>query len=381
MRRSQEQLAFDRIRKARRQTLESPMHVARLRNFLSLSLFASVLTSPSARADIKTGLVAHFPFDEPDGSAVRDASGNNHGAEVSGSLSRTPGKLGGALGFDGSTYIELAASDDFSFVSNYTLAAWIKVADNDGYRGIISKVNDAETKQWFLTQWEFAAANGWEVPSKSGGCSGGVVEAGDWYHVVGVIDADGKSRVYVNGATACIGNPAPIPGTDDTRVNIGRWGGSYAGNGSFYFKGVMDDVRVYNRALSQADVVELFSSEQMPPDATGSGGDSGGPNGNGMGGSETSTSTGTSGAGASGSGGASGAAGGAPPNPTGQAGNAGASVSSGEPSTSEGGGCGCAVPGRRSGVSGGLGLAIIGLLSSVRLRRRPSVKSHGKAQP
>ena len=73
-------------------------------------------------------LVAHWRFDETSGATAFDASGNGHDGTIMGDPQWVPGKLGGALEFDGAgDYVDCGASPDYEIAVNITIACWINV--------------------------------------------------------------------------------------------------------------------------------------------------------------------------------------------------------------------------------------------------------------
>ncbi|MHC4228239.1 MAG: hypothetical protein ACYSW0_12510, partial [Planctomycetota bacterium] len=91
-----------------------------------VSVLSLVLTTAAEAAD--PDLVAHWRFDETSGTTAFDASGNGHDGTIMGDPQWVPGKLGGALEFDGAgDYVDCGASPDYEIAVNITIACWIKV--------------------------------------------------------------------------------------------------------------------------------------------------------------------------------------------------------------------------------------------------------------
>ena len=88
-----------------------------------VSLVLVLILVGSASAD----LVAHWEFNEGSGSVARDASGNGHDGTIDGTPQWVRGKIGGALEFDGSNYVDIPSGvTDLS--QSFTITAWIKTS-------------------------------------------------------------------------------------------------------------------------------------------------------------------------------------------------------------------------------------------------------------
>ena len=82
-----------------------------------------------------------------------------------------------------------------------------------------------------------------------------VAPTGRWTHVVVVLEGSGanQAKIYSNGVLICQGTMGlPTPGSGD--LYVGRWRDSY------YFHGLIDDARIYDRALSAAEVHTLYTN-------------------------------------------------------------------------------------------------------------------------
>jgi hypothetical protein len=164
--------------------------------------------------------------------------------------------MGGALSFDGiSNYVSVAnapALDAFPL----TIAAWIKTTATTGVRGVVNKylagsyngynlfMNNGALCAWYLRDTANYAYDG-------GGCTLQTpgYNDGKWHQVVYVVDGTG-GRLYVDGTQAAslawTGSAGPTTTTQP--LHIGDYPG--ASGPAEYFQGVIDEVRIYNRAVS-----------------------------------------------------------------------------------------------------------------------------------
>ena len=212
---------------------------------------------PDGSTDIPTaGLVGHYTFDNPD--LGTDESGeSNHGEAIGGQTTSGAGLCAGdALNPDGDgMHIEI---DDFPGPdSGLTISAWIKpddVTSSDGQRifaddvgtGYALSLNDGGDKRL-----RFYNRDGSPVSLDTEQ----IIEKGNWYHVVAVYDADGGRRaIYVDGVEEISMSGDPSLATSGT-ASIG--GEPEASGETMYFDGVVDEVRVYDRPLSERETGAL----------------------------------------------------------------------------------------------------------------------------
>jgi len=218
------------------------------------------------------GLVGHWTFDGPDMvSNVADRSGNGNNGSLQGQTSTTTvrGVLGQALEFDGDddeVDVGSGSSLDDLTAGGMTVVAWIKPnTTGEGGTGRI-----ASKRQTTVGGWLFFTDNTSSVGAQT--VLSGVADAnsrgadnaitlGAWNHVVMTYDDNGdrKIRLYSNGSeisydTQTAGSATP---TSDAVGNM-KVGQSADGTNDRNFDGLMDDVRIYNRALSASEVSRLY---------------------------------------------------------------------------------------------------------------------------
>jgi hypothetical protein len=206
---------------------------------------------------LSDGLMGWWKLDEGTGSKVSDSSGNNRHGTIEGQLAWTAGKLGGALSANGVTADGVKIPNDdalrFNRSQSFSVAAWIEVPELPAtglWHGIVSKSREAGN--WYgiwinsQNQWAFAA-NG-----EGNDLFGSTVTPG-WHHVV--IAQNSKAnfrRIYVDGANVSTRGATPIDGDGAGELWLGT---SHYGNETF--KGKVDDVRIYDRALNNREIKDL----------------------------------------------------------------------------------------------------------------------------
>jgi len=213
-------------------------------------------------------LVLWLKFDEGSGNIAYDYSGNNnhgtlHDANSTNDDGDTPpqwvdGKVGKALDFDG--------VDDYVNVSNFsgnfnqlTVEAWIYPKNYSGYRRIID-FGGSEIGRRFTLQ---LSADGIDI-NLDGGVSGCAkwfsTLLNEWLHLVGSWNETSFIRLYVNGEVKAENTQSPSINT----LLILSTDAHIVGRGiteTDYFNGTIDEVRIYNRALTNE---EIFSRYQQP---------------------------------------------------------------------------------------------------------------------
>jgi hypothetical protein len=235
------------------------------RKIIYLTLMVLVLSlAGRASAD----LAGYWKFDEGSGTIAHDSSGNGNDGTFNGDPQWVTGYFGGALEFDGSgDWLDCGSDPSLSISGAVTMTAWIKV----NTLGLDQKVGgnqDNANGGYKMTVFtnnkvEFEVRNSSNAGTLNRNEAGGtILETGEWYHFAGVYSqADGYIRTYVNGVldrelatTAVLGaSPGPF-----------RIGCEPFNTGSYNFDGVMDELRVYNTALTEDEIMGAMNAEGFP---------------------------------------------------------------------------------------------------------------------
>ncbi len=202
-------------------------------------------------------LVAHLTMDDADldGDEVLDVSGAPfiHGDNL-GALTGVAGRVGEALDFDGTDdRVDLPAMNLNS--NTVTISAWIKTDGtiDDKAAGIVFSKAGATTAGLFIKPGNLLHYR-WNA-SQGGWVSGHVVPADQWTHVALVVKPD-KATVYMNGV-ASVNNLVHDIEEFDSTTNIGF--DAYTDNPPRYFRGAIDDVAVWKRALSSTEIQSIHA--------------------------------------------------------------------------------------------------------------------------
>ncbi len=214
-------------------------------------------------------LIGHWTLDDGVGATAVDSAASNDGTVNN--VTWTTGPLGGALELDGTNgYVSVPSTPTLQLTSALTIAGWVK---GDVLWGmgtdvdIIARKGDGDPNNY-----QFAIKNGLATmfldDSDSAGLSGNtVLSSGHWYHVAATWDGS-EVRIYVDGVLDK--DPPDLRGgtigTDTRPLYIGGRGTSDV------LDGIVDDVRIYNRALSAAEVaalanrsVQITAWQEVPP--------------------------------------------------------------------------------------------------------------------
>ncbi len=213
------------------------------------------------------GLVAHWKLDETSGLTASDSSGyGNHGTLTGMTGTEwTAGIKDGALAFaDGSAsnpkYVDFGNPESLQLFDSVTISAWVKMnAGNDGvYMGIGGKLISGNYKGFSLVRYNTNVFRLW-CDDGNGVIAGHEANSDvtytdtEWHHVVGVVN-DGTSSLYVDGVKQV--QEGVVDLTDSG--GIAYIGKQYGDDSSHrYWNGLIDDVRIYDRALTPEEVAGL----------------------------------------------------------------------------------------------------------------------------
>lgn len=212
-------------------------------------------------ANVATGLVAAYGFDENSGTSAGDLSGNGNNGIVTDAIWAS-GKYGSALNFNGATHVvTVPSAASLNLTTAFTLSAWVyPTAAQTSWRSIMHKQADA----YYL---HAGNPNGALLPA-GGAIFNGVeqythspnpIAVNTWTHVATTYDGV-TLAVYVNGTLA---GSRPMTGTVQTTGNPLRIGANtYSGQN---FVGMIDEVRIYNRSLSAGELQQVMTTPVSGP--------------------------------------------------------------------------------------------------------------------
>jgi hypothetical protein len=213
-------------------------------------------TNPQALGTAElAGLIGWWKFDEREGSTAADSSGNGNDGSLQGDPVWQPeaGKFAGALAFDGSgDYVKIDNESKFDITGEITISAWVNIASVPAeWTAIVTKGDSA----WRLSTESADRRFHFAVTSDTWLSGQAVVGANQWHHVVGVYDGS-QMRIFVDGALDVSRPWDKGIGSNGYPVYIGE----NAEQTGRFWQGLIDDVRIYNYALGESDIIALYKS-------------------------------------------------------------------------------------------------------------------------
>ncbi|MFH2143492.1 MAG: LamG-like jellyroll fold domain-containing protein, partial [Bacteroidota bacterium] len=206
---------------------------------------------------IQNDIVAYYPFN---GDAT-DESGNGNDGTVNGATLTTDrfGEEKSAYEFDGiDDYIDVSNDPDFNFgTGNFTITAWTKTNYENSTRVVAKSNHDADDGYQFGIS---TTAHLYLLDSDPVVRSISEVNDNNWHQIVGVRNGD-LLVIYVDGVK------------ESTESGVGGWDvstshtlkiGCRDGNYPTYFKGIIDDIRIYNRTLTESEIDSLYHEGSWP---------------------------------------------------------------------------------------------------------------------
>ncbi|MFH1725800.1 MAG: LamG-like jellyroll fold domain-containing protein [Elusimicrobiota bacterium] len=204
--------------------------------------------------------VSYWKLDSGSGSSAIDSVGSHDGA-VSGAV-WTEGRVGGALRFDGvDDYVQLGTVSGLGMtgLAARTIEAWFKLDQLPVDQGPVVSLGNIWDGEFILSTQKYTYPTTRLFLWTDGQNMRGVtdLQTGVWYHAVAVFDG-------VNGAIYLNGNledarTFSVP-TSDSPAYLGRSYSTYRGSLNQYFKGVIDEAVIYDRALSVAEIQQHYAN-------------------------------------------------------------------------------------------------------------------------
>ncbi len=207
--------------------------------------------------DVTSGLVGEWKFDEDIGTTstlTYDATGNGDNGTLMSSPTRATStcKIANCLVFNGSNYVSIPNSATLELRNAISISAWVNPATSTASTQLAIMGKSSEV----ILSLSYGQSR-FTIYATAGGYSqamgGTILPANTWYHIVGTFDGN-QIKIYENGVlkgttnySTSIADTAAIP-------YIGSAGGYQ------FFSGSIDDVRIYNRALSAYEVGQLYNS-------------------------------------------------------------------------------------------------------------------------
>jgi len=220
-------------------------------------------TATATPAAPTTGLVGYWRFDEGAGSTTTTGPGgaNNNGTLTGGMIWNSAGRFGAAVTFDGSSGYIPAANVTSLPAANaaQSISWWLKVVTNPSTSavqdilGLSNQGSSSAVQPGFrngqIGVWQYGGTFMVSAPPPT---------AGAWHHYVYTYDGSpgtqGTHRLYTDGVLVASNSTIAPQTATPILLEFGRWAGNLE-----YLAGSLDDVRIYNRALTAAEVQTLLT--------------------------------------------------------------------------------------------------------------------------
>ena len=204
---------------------------------------------------IERGKVLHLTFEEPSGNKVYDISGFKNDGTIYGAT-RTTGIIGKALKFDGvDDYVEIVDNPTIQPTDAITVTGWVNLRSFTQYGGIVCR--GLANNGYFLMLAASDTSLRWEVNTDVSGRvythSKTKLEYNKWYHFACTYDGS-KIAIYINGKLeSTYAGEGKIVYPSARNLYVGR-----SEYGDKYLDGIIDEVRIYNRALTEQEIRALY---------------------------------------------------------------------------------------------------------------------------
>jgi len=204
------------------------------------------------------GVVGNWHFDEGSGSTAYDSSGNDNDGTLTNGPQWVDGKYGKALSFDGSDdYVDCGTDESLNITDAITIEAWANVNDftDSGYLVARNQGSPGTAMQYGI--WISYTQEIHPVIEQTGWSSSVHVPIGSWTHITFTFDS-ANWKLYLDGNLEGSHAEAKTITSRDWKLLIGMRNSD--GNQEYSFNGLIDEVRIYNRALTAAEISDLYNT-------------------------------------------------------------------------------------------------------------------------
>jgi predicted outer membrane repeat protein len=222
------------------------------------------------------GAIAHWKFNEGSGTTAYDSASSNHGT-LNGNPNWVAGKIGPcALDLNGvSDCVEVPDAPSLDGMDALTITAWIKTDSSGDYMCVVSKYIHNSGDNLDDSYCLLINPSGAVIFQYNPGdvyvikLSSPTVADGSWHHIVGVYTGT-EGSIYIDGDEVPLFRPYSDPGgsLNNTDVQLTIGSSNNDGNVDFFFQGTIDDVRIYNQALSAEEIQQFCQMDyHLLPDS------------------------------------------------------------------------------------------------------------------
>jgi hypothetical protein len=206
------------------------------------------------------GLVAAYSFNEEAGTTLIDRTGQGRTGTLSGPTWTSAGRYGGALSFDGvNDWVTVNDANALDLTTGMTLQAWVRPTSVSSWRTVLVKnVSGGMVYSLFASDTTSAAAGYVRTTADLGVPSPSPLALNVWTHLAVTYDG-AMLRLYVGGVQVA---SRAVSGSMPASTGVLSIGGNSLGLG--FFQGLIDDVRIYNRALTPLEIQADMTTPVSP---------------------------------------------------------------------------------------------------------------------
>ncbi|MBN1805411.1 MAG: LamG domain-containing protein [Sedimentisphaerales bacterium] len=221
-------------------------------------ILAVALLSVGMTEAADSDLAAHWKFDDGSGTLAVDSTGKGNDGVFVGDPRWVPGKFGGALEFNGDDYLNCGNGPSLQIRDEITIAFWFQVeAFQNEWEAFMAKGDDS-----YRTSRGDGTGNATHLGISGTSTGGGngyfngtvIVTDGQWHHMAATYDG-AAGRIYIDGVL-----DVTSPGTGQIgESSYDFWIGNNSQQTGRYLHGMLDDIRIYSRALSEVEILGVMA--------------------------------------------------------------------------------------------------------------------------
>ena len=249
--------------KARNTTHMVVKAIHMLYKLLFCLMFVALCTPCRGQIDLTNGLVAYYPFNDN----ANDESGNGYNGDIFGAIPTTDrfGNSNSAYSFDGVNDFISISDPFYEFEEELSVSCWIKIESNSiqpgaGIGQSISNVSDWNTNVWHVHAHPDSYMSFYVVDSEGEEFNSGKanLQKFQWHHYLGIATSD-FTEIYFDGVlqSSTAGHMSSINNISTSVIHIGKDPRFSTGR---YLEGIVDEIRIYNRALTADEITTLYTS-------------------------------------------------------------------------------------------------------------------------
>ena len=224
--------------------------------------FGNKLQNPASCVEPPSGMVAWWAFDEISGTTATDFAGyNNSGTLINGPLP-VPAKVLKGLQFDGiDDYVKVPNQPEIEFgTGDFSFDAWIQTTQTSGIKSLIDK-RDLTGYAFYLDNGKLSLQMRDGTGTNTNYVSPLFVADNKWHHIAITVSRTNKNGIlfYLDGVETQFGDPTIRSGTLNNSAPLVIGCDAYF-NTSPYFKGILDEIELFNRVITKAEITSIFNA-------------------------------------------------------------------------------------------------------------------------